>query len=193
MWGKIFSGIVIFILVYLIYSNLDLIHSIDEYEGETPRMNVQNFFADKVEGWGMMHDISGAVRSRFHINFNVEHDSNCDVIPKININILFDDGEENKEIFNLIEKEKKSFIFITTTFPQKIKVTQNGHSFQAKYILNNSNKNNYFSNTSLNVHCSLINKNVALCQGSVKKIGILLGKTFFTLHSLNYENSFNKN
>lgn len=191
MWGKIFSGIGLFILCYIIYSNLDLAHSIDEYEGETPRMNMENFFAHKVEGWGAVYAINGAIRSRFHIGFN-SNAINGNDFYSIRSQILFDDDEKIEETFALQHKEQNSFMFQAKNFPQQILVSQVGNVFQLKYILSYESGKHYFSNTGLNIHCSLVNKNIAMCHGNVKKMGILLGRTFFTLHSLNYEKSFNK-
>lgn len=190
MWNKIFSGFGIFICIYLIYSNLDLLHSIADYEEETPKINMQNFFSNKVEGWGMFYAINNAIRSRFHIAFQFNADENQ--MGTIHSQILFDDDEKIEENFRLTDKNTNGLTFQTTHFPQNVFIKQAGNTFQFQYILSYESDKHYFSNTSLNTSCSLVNKNIALCHGNIKKMGILLGRTFFTLHSLNHEQSFNK-
>lgn len=193
MWGKIFYGVVIAAAVYLVYSNLDLIHSVENYEGETPKMEVGNFFSDGAEGWGMIYAIDGAIRSRFFLNFKTDHQNiDKNSLMTLNTNLTFDDGEKLQESFKMIGKDGGEITFESKNFPQRILLQQMGNSFQTKFTMSLDADRSYFSNTFVKMHCSLISRNVALCQANVKKMGFLLGKAFFTLHSLEYNEAFNK-
>ena len=71
---------------------------VKQYAGQTPELDLREYFAGRVDGWGMFQDRKGEVIKRFHVLINGHVEGNTLTLDE---DFSFSDGTKQKRVWTL--------------------------------------------------------------------------------------------
>lgn len=72
--------------------------AISHYEGETPQLNMEEYFTGPIKAWGIVQDYSGKVTRRFDINMVGQWDGDTGTLEE---DFTYYDGEKQQRVWTI--------------------------------------------------------------------------------------------
>jgi hypothetical protein len=74
---------------------------IKDYAADQPRLDLQQYFNGKVDGWGMVQDRSGKITRRFYVEINAKWSGDTGVLDE---SFQWSDGKTEKRVWTISKK-----------------------------------------------------------------------------------------
>lgn len=71
---------------------------VQDYAGETPKLDLREYFEGRVDAWGMFQDRSGKVIKRFHVAINSHSEGDKLILDE---DFTYSDGTRQKRVWTL--------------------------------------------------------------------------------------------
>jgi hypothetical protein len=71
---------------------------VQDYAGETPKLDLREYFEGRVDAWGMFQDRSGKVIKRFHVVINSHSEGDKLILDE---DFTYSDGTRQKRVWTL--------------------------------------------------------------------------------------------
>jgi hypothetical protein len=142
-------------------------NSLDYYESRKNKVDLRNFFAHEVEGWGGIFDYQGRQIRSFHVKIKGTWQQNHGQLAEV---FHFDDGEVSKRVWDINFSTADNFTATATDVIGKAKGMQQGNAVNMAYTLQIP-----YNKTLLNVKMDdwmyLVTNDTILNRTSMKKFG----------------------
>lgn len=109
-------------------SNMD----IKQYQNETPKLDLFNFFEGKTEAWGQFQDRSGLVLRRFTVDISGRISGNTLILDE---RFVYNDGEKQQRIWTITKMGEGQYIGIADDVIGQAKGYSAGNALNWSYTL----------------------------------------------------------
>ncbi len=133
-----FSLRVLFIS-FVVLASASCSTKVDDYEGTSPKFELDRYFDGDVIAWGMVQDYSDKVTRRFCVEMTVTWQTESDGVTKIGVldeMFYYADGEVDQRIWTLTKSPNGIYSGTAGDVEGKAKGEAKGFGFQWQYNLN---------------------------------------------------------
>ncbi|WP_047047769.1 DUF3833 domain-containing protein [Vibrio mexicanus] len=107
-------------------------HSIEQYEGTTPALTLEQFFDGELKAYGLVLDRNGGLMRRFEVDLVADWDGNKGLIKEW---FIFDDGEKTTRVWELTKTSDNTYEGTAGDVVGTAEGTINGSALYWKYEL----------------------------------------------------------
>lgn len=80
--------------------------TVEEYQGESPKLDMKSYFSGPLEAWGMFQNRSGKVVKRFHVQMHGKWQDNQGVLDE---HFTYADGTKQRRIWTLTKLDQNRY------------------------------------------------------------------------------------
>ena len=104
----------------------------EEYKGETPVMDMKNYFNGEIEAWGLFQNYREKVVKRFHVNMFGEWKDNKGTLDE---HFTYSDGTTQRRIWNLVRVDQNTYSGTASDVVGEAKGSAYGHALRWQYTM----------------------------------------------------------
>lgn len=143
-----------------------------DYEGETPVLDMKTYFNGELEAWGLFQDYTGKVVKRFHVAMTGEWEENQGVLDE---HFTYADGTKQRRTWKLNRIDANNYTGTADDVIGEAKGVAYGHALRWQYVLALEVDDDVY-----HVHFDdwmyLIDKNTMINRSVMSKFGVNLGE-----------------
>jgi len=154
-----------------------------DYESETPVLDMKTYFNGELQAWGLFQDYSGKVIKRFHVAMTGEWDDNMGVLDE---HFTYADGTKQRRTWKLNRIDANNYTGTADDVIGEARGIAYGNALRWQYVLALEVDDDVY-----HVHFDdwmyLIDENTMINRSVMSKFGISLGEVIlvFRKHSGN--------
>lgn len=152
--------------------------NIIEYEDNSPKLDIREYFQGKVRAYGVLQSFTGKITRRFSVEMDGTFSDN---IGELNEIFFYDDGEKQMRIWNFEIIDEHNFIGTAPDVKGIAKGKQYGNAVNMKYdlIINYKGKDTVFA---VDDWLYLVDETNLINISKVKKFGVTVAKLAISFH-----------
>jgi hypothetical protein len=143
-----------------------------DYEGETPVLDMKTYFNGELQAWGLFQDYTGKVVKRFHVAMTGKWDDNKGVLDE---HFTYADGTKQRRTWKLNRIDEHNYTGTADDVIGEAKGVAHGHALRWQYVLALEVDDDVY-----HVHFDdwmyLIDENTMINRSVMSKFGISLGE-----------------
>jgi hypothetical protein len=143
-----------------------------DYENETPILDMKSYFNGELEAWGLFQDYSGKVIKRFHVAMTGEWEQNQGVLDE---HFTYADGTKQRRTWKLTRIDANNYTGTADDVIGEAKGIAYGNALRWQYVLALEVDDSIY-----HVHFDdwmyLIDENTMINRSVMSKLGISLGE-----------------
>lgn len=143
-----------------------------EYEGESPVLDMKTYFNGELEAWGLFQDYSGKVIKRFHVAMTGEWEQNQGVLDE---HFTYADGTTQRRTWKLTRIDAHTYTGTAADVIGEAKGIAYGNALRWQYVLALEVDDDIY-----HVHFDdwmyLIDDNTMINRSVMRKFGVNLGE-----------------
>ncbi len=144
----------------------------DEYQNETPVMDMKTYFNGPVQAWGLFQDYRNKVIKRFHVDMHGDWNGNKGTLDE---HFTYSDGSTQRRIWNLVRVDEHTFTGTANDVIGQAKGEAFGYALRWQYTLALEVDDDIY-----HVHFDdwmyLIDENTVINRSVMSKFGISVGE-----------------
>ena len=150
--------------------------NIKNFENETPRFVLENYFDGKTKAWGMFHDRFGNLKRSFKVDITGTLDNDTLTLDE---KFVYNDGEKESRIWNIKILGNNKYSGTADDVIGEATGISSGNALNWKYKLNLKVKESTVA-VDFDDWMFLQDDNILMNRAEVKKWGIVLGVVSIT-------------
>jgi len=154
---------------------------IDDYDGQTPQLDLQDFFSGKLKAYGILQNRKGEVTRTFRADISAKWENNIGYLDET---FYFNDGEVSKRVWKLRDLGNGKFSGTADDVEGEAIGQVKGFAFHWTYSLNIPYKNSSVT-VKLDDWLYLVSENRLLNKSDLRKFGFGVGELTLVIEKLN--------
>ncbi len=164
--------LIVFMIGALILVNSCSTHSIDDYAGSSPELNLREFFDGQLVAYGMVRERSGKMIRYFQATIEASWDNGVGTLDET---FWFNDGEVQKRVWTLTPKANGEYIGVAGDVIGEARIALSGNAMNIRYQLDVPWKDSSIA-ISMDDWLYQVSPNVIMNETAMSKWGFSVGK-----------------
>ena len=143
-----------------------------EYDNETPVMDMKTYFNGPIQAWGLFQDYREKVIKRFHVDMHGEWNGNRGTLDEY---FTYSDGTKQRRIWNLVRIDEHNYSGTADDVIGEAKGVAYGHALRWKYTLALEVDDDIY-HVQFDDWMYLIDEHTVINRSVMKKFGISVGE-----------------
>ena len=143
-----------------------------EYENETPVMDMKNYFNGSIQAWGLFQDYRNKVIKRFHVDMQGEWKDNQGTLDEY---FTYSDGTTQRRVWNLVRIDNHNYSGTASDVIGEAKGQAYGHALRWQYTLALEVEDDIY-HVQFDDWMYLIDENTVINRSVMSKFGINVGE-----------------
>lgn len=154
--------------------------TIEDYQGESPRLDMASYFNGPLEAWGMFQNRSGKVVKRFHVKMHGQWQNNQGVLDE---HFTYADGTTQRRIWTLTKLDENRYSGTADDVVGNAQGVAYGNALFWTYTMALEVDGKVY-NVDFDDWMYMVDKNTVINRSVMKKLGFTLGEVTLVFHRL---------
>jgi hypothetical protein len=152
-----------------------------EYESETPLMDMKTYFNGPVQAWGLFQDYRDKVTKRFHVSMQGEWQGNKGTLDE---HFTYADGTTQRRVWHLVRIDKNTYSGTADDVVGEAQGVAFGHALRWQYTMALEVDDDIY-NVKFDDWMYLIDDNTVINRSVMSKYGVTLGEVILVFIKAN--------
>ena len=150
----------------------------EEYQGESPRFDMADYFNGNLNAWGIFQDYRGKVTKRFQVKMTGTWNGNNGVLDEL---FSYADGSTQRRTWKLTKLSDNQFIGSAGDVVGVAKGIARGNALRWRYTMALEVDNDVY-NVQFDDWMYMLDKDTVINRSFMKKFGITVGEVTLVFH-----------
>ena len=143
-----------------------------EYENETPKMDMQTYFNGQIKAWGLFQNYREKVIKRFHVDMHGEWKGNKGTLDE---HFTYSDGTTQRRVWNLVRIDEHTYSGTAGDVVGEATGVAYGHALRWKYTMALEVDDDVY-HVKFDDWMYLIDEKTVINRSVMSKLGVTLGE-----------------